>query len=145
VPVEVTQQYINELVAAYPSIREVWLLGSRANNRAEERSDWDYLVFADDDRVLNDLSQSIEFKRPGIDLLFAGTIDIAASPWPESDGDHKMLGLGMAENGICWRVISDDEAEYFETKDANPDKPHDMAILRRVAKARLVWRRPSGI
>jgi hypothetical protein len=138
-----TQQYINELVRAYPSIQEVWLFGSRANGTERPDSDWDYMVFGDDDRVSNDLCQNRRrFKRPGIDMLFVGTDpDIAASPWPEDDGYWKTLGLGNRAGGINWQRVSATKAQYIENKDANPDKPHDMAVVQRIAISKLVYRR----
>jgi predicted nucleotidyltransferase len=54
-----TTQYVAELTATYPGIREVWLLGSRANGTATEASDWDYLVFLDDDRIFNALCRDL--------------------------------------------------------------------------------------
>jgi hypothetical protein len=93
----VTQQYIDGLVNTYPSIREVWLLGSRADG------------------------------------------DTALSPWPESDGHQKKLGLGDTAGGLNWYKVSDTEASYTQTKERNPP---EFAGDISVAKAVLVYRRP---
>jgi hypothetical protein len=115
-----------ELVNTYPSIQEVWLIGSRANNRARNDSDWDYMVFGDDYGLLNTSCQDGRFNQPGIDVLFLRTPDVASSPWLD-DGYRKSLGLGDTPGGIQWTVISDAEAPFVEAKDGNRDKPHELA------------------
>jgi predicted nucleotidyltransferase len=137
----VTQQYVDELVRAYPSIREVWLLGSRANNCWTEKSDWDFLVFGDDIRVMNELCQ-VQRKRSDIDLLFVGADgDIAVSPWTEADDYRKTLGLGNSPGGLSWRVVSDTEATYLEPADHKSEGLLDIATRFRPVKAALVYRR----
>jgi len=46
--------------------------------------------------------------------------------------------------GRPWRWelgVSDNQAQYIENKDGNPDKPHHMAVIRCIAKAKLVYHR----
>jgi hypothetical protein len=136
----VTQQYVSELTTTYRGIREVWLLGSRANGTATEASDWDYLVFLDDDRLFNALCRDLRFKRPGIDLLVIGTLgDIASCPWTEDDGYTKTLGLGDKPNGIEWRIISATAALYREPMDRKSKGPMSMVTEFQTAKARRVY------
>jgi len=40
-------EYVNKLTKRFPTIKSVWLIGSRANDTANECSDWDFIVFAD--------------------------------------------------------------------------------------------------
>ncbi len=135
-----TQQYVKELTGAYPGIREVWLLGSRANGTATEVSDWDYLVFLGDDRIFNALCQDRRFKRSGIDLLVIGSLgDIASCPWTEDDGYTKTLGLGDKPNGIRWRLVSATEACYFEPTDRQSEGSLSMVTAYRPAKALRVY------
>jgi predicted nucleotidyltransferase len=135
---EMTTEFINELTTAYPSIRKVWLLGSRANGTWHDGSDWDYLVFDDDIRDMNHLCQTHK-KRSDIDLLFVcADGDTALSPWPEPDGHQKKLGLGDAPGGLNWREVSDTEASYMQTKERNPP---EFAVDVSVVKAVLVFRR----
>jgi len=75
-----TERYIRALTAAYPAIREVWLYGSRANDRAGPDSDWDYLAFADDD-TLSDLSRDTRLHVQGIDLMIVTDGVQFAKPW----------------------------------------------------------------
>jgi hypothetical protein len=133
-----TEEYIDRLVQAYPSIREIWLLGSRANGSERPDSDWDYLAFGDEARALNDLHNDSQFNDPDVDLLFLGPgLDEAMKPWPSAD-TWKKLGLGDAPGGIKWRIISETEACYIETKDRSPGS---FEVDQRVAKAKLVYRR----
>jgi Nucleotidyltransferase domain len=136
----VTHQYIDELTATYRGIREVWLLGSRVNGTATEASDWDYLVFLDDDRLFSALCQDLRFKRPGIDLLVIGTLgDLASCPWTENDGYTKTLGLGDKPNGIRWRTVSATAALYLEPTDRKSEGPIKMETKFQWAKALRVY------
>jgi hypothetical protein len=113
-----TKEYLDRLVNAYPSIREIWLLGSRANGSSRPDSDWDYLVFCDEARAFNDLHQDKQFDDPNIDLLFLGPgLNEATRPWPSPD-TWKKLGLGDAPGGIRWEVMSESEARYLEPRPA---------------------------
>lgn len=133
-----TQKYIERLVNAYPSIREVWLLGSRAHGSARPDSDWDYLVFCDDARDFNNLHQDKQFDVPNIDLLLmCPGLDEATKPWPDSE-TWKRLGLGNAPGGIRWEIVSEDEARYLEAKD---HQPGSFKVDQRFVKAKLIFRR----
>src|SRR5215469_15219181 len=108
-----TEQYIKALVREYPSISEVWLFGSRANDCARAESDWDYLAFADDD-TLPDLSRDTRFHIKGIDLMIVVDGIRFAKPWRE-DGELQKTGTlstEIADGGLCWRVIAPGEAQY---------------------------------
>lgn len=133
-----TRQYINELVTAYPSIREVWLFGSRANGTEHANSDWDYLVFGDDDRLLNVLCQDLSFNRPDIDLFIVATPTKAMKPW--NDGDHKVLKLDDEPGSMAWHddPPSATKTIYTQTKEFDP--PTFEVDTQRV-KAVLVYRR----
>jgi predicted nucleotidyltransferase len=133
-----TTEYITELTTAYSSIREVWLFGSRANGTERADSDWDYLVFDDDIGDMNHLCQT-QHKRSDIDLLFVcADGDTVLSPWPEPDGSWKKLGLGDASGGLNWRIVSENEANYIQTKQRNPP---EFAVDIGVMKAVRVYRR----
>ena len=131
-----TEEYIRRLTSAFPAITEVWLLGSRANSRARVDSDYDYLVFSTDDSILNQLCQTPAFRDPAVDLLFAGTGDMAISPWPEPNGSWKKLGLKDAPGGLAWRPVSASEAEYRETK---PKHGGAWSVVTRTARAIRVY------
>jgi hypothetical protein len=56
---------IPETLGAHPAIEEVWLIGSRANGRAHELSDWDFAVETDDfESVARDLHRLVAPFRP---------------------------------------------------------------------------------
>ena len=113
-----TVEYIGRLVQAYPSIREIWLLGSRANGSERPDSDWDCLAFGDDAGALNQLHNDPQFDDPKVDLLFVGPgLDEAIEPWCDPGTSWKKLGFGHAPGGIKWRVISPTEASYVESKE----------------------------
>ncbi len=106
-------EYISDLVAAYPSIREVWLFGSRANGSARPESDWDYMAFADE-ATLTALGGDPRFHRAGIDLkiVIDGTRFFA--PWPGlSRSDNS---LAKVDGGWHWERLSPTQATYRATK-----------------------------
>lgn len=134
-----TESYIRKLIAAYPCITEIWLLGSRANGTARPDSDWDYFARADDARILNALCRDKSFNDPTIDL-FVGTpgADEIIHPWPDAEGQYKKLGLGSAPGGIDWQVQSSTQAQYRATKFRDSST---FAVNIRTQSATLVYRR----
>ena len=136
-----TQCYIDRLIKTYPSISEIWLFGSRANDTAEPQSDWDYLVYADDASVLNALCQDKAYHDAGIDLFIVVDDDHALKPWTDPDGTSKKLALGSDPGGLAWKALSDTEAQYRATRKRNPDDPGDIAVDTHTKKARRVYPR----
>ena len=106
--------YIAELVAAYPSIREVWLYGSRANGSARPDSDWDYMAFADE-ATLTALRSDSRFHRAGIDLMIVTNGDQSAAPWTDHSGS-KSGTLAKVDGGWHWERLSPTQATYRATK-----------------------------
>ncbi len=107
-------EYILELVTAYPSIREVWLFGSRANGLATPESDWDYMAFADDP-TLRALSGDSRLHRAGIDLMIVTDSDNFAAPWKE--GSRSKRGrLAKVDGGWHWTKRTATRATYQASK-----------------------------
>ena len=46
-------EYLKKLVTIHPSISEIYLFGSRANDEAHKESDWDFMVFGNSDVLSN--------------------------------------------------------------------------------------------
>jgi Polymerase beta, Nucleotidyltransferase len=105
-------EYIAELVRAYPCIVQIWLFGSRANGTSTAHSDWDYLVFSSDDRLLNLLSQDLRFNRPQMDLFVVTDGICFTRPWPDKEGFNKKGYLDATAAGWQWKNISETEARY---------------------------------
>ncbi len=72
--------WIEALVAASPSIREVWLFGSRANSAATTTSDWDFLIFSDE-LTAGEIAGLIRLYRDDVDLLVVTDGDSFESAW----------------------------------------------------------------
>jgi hypothetical protein len=134
----VTQQYIDNLTTTYPVIREVWLFGSRANGRQRLDSDWDYIVFGDDARLLHTLHLDTRFNVPNIDLFFVAAPDIAAQPWTRPGERNKILNLNHSPGNMAWTVLSATEASYIQSKDFDPPR---FEVDVRTMKAVLAYRR----
>ena len=110
-----TAEYREELLRAYPSIKQIWLIGSRADGSAKSSSDWDYIVMADQS-TLDALSAAPHFNDPVIDLLVVYDGNQFRKPWP--DGDKEKRG---SLTGWEWKEISEINATYKATKPQDND------------------------
>lgn len=107
-----TSEYVDRLVSFCPEIREVWLIGSRANGTATNKSDWDYLVFGDEE-IMARLGANLDMKRCKIDILVVYDRDTFRAPWPRNNGKTKYGSL----NSWKWRVNSSKTAQYSSAKE----------------------------
>src|SRR3954451_23854366 len=110
-----TADYCKELLRAYPGIKQIWLIGSRAGGSAKSSSDWDYIVMADQS-TLDALSAASHFNDPVIDLLVVYDDNQFRKPWP--DGDREKRG---SLTGWEWKEISEINATYEATKSQDND------------------------
>ena len=110
--------YIENLLAACPEITEVWLIGSRANDRARADSDWDLLAFGSDD-TLAILRNNRLLQRPDIDLLIVHNGNDFQAPWETEPGKVKSGSLTEWE----WERDkgSHVRAHYMGTKPGNDE------------------------
>jgi hypothetical protein len=99
----------------YPSIKQIWLIGSRADGSAKPSSDWDYIVMADQS-ALDALSVDSRFNDPAIDLLVVYDGDQFRKPWP--DGSREKHG---SLTGWNWKETSEGKATYRATKPRDDD------------------------
>jgi hypothetical protein len=144
---EYVEEYVEYLTDAYPDVQEVWLFGSRANDTARPDSDWDLLVWSNEDHLLNKLSRNKRFRRAGIDLFVVVgrwaarrwplVGQLAVQPWPADDGQPKQLWLDDRAGGLNWQYVTSFEARYIETKDL---KPGSFQTVSRERIARLLYR-----
>jgi hypothetical protein len=119
-------EFVTELTRAYRSVREVWLIGSRANDSARPDSDWDYIAFADTD-TLAAVRADTHLSRPNIDLLVVHDGDNFVSPWSRKRGSL---------SGWEWEPATPDLAHYRGTKE-KPGGAFDIIVSRN--RARRLW------
>lgn len=100
--------YLARLVARCRTINTIWLIGSRANCADWADSDWDFIVFADQD-AFNSIRDDASLHEPCIDLLVvtdpSGTF---SAPW----GKHKSGSLPIWQ----WVALNEVEATYRSVK-----------------------------
>jgi hypothetical protein len=123
-------------LAAEPSTREIWLFGSRANGTATEESDWDLLVFTDEDpRPV--AARRLKIK---IDILRVGPSGQALL-----EGETEGHRLEFADfswlrvSGKCASYLDKKLNDYVELQAQDADSPRVQRRLRR--KAELLWSR----
>lgn len=114
------QKYVDAVTNAAPSIAEVWLVGSRANGRATEASDWDFMVFADQQALML-LRVNTSLACEDIDVLVVVDGNRFESPWPRLDKPYRFksghLKNYLDADGVDvvsweWSPLGDNEATY---------------------------------
>lgn len=107
------KDYIEKLVKAYPGIKSIWLFGTRANNSYRPDSDWDLLVFGNQ-QILDELKTNDTFHNDQIDLMIVFNDNEFEKPWPDKKGfKHGSL------KGWEWLQISSKNATYKSVKYIN--------------------------
>jgi len=109
--------WLREVVTRVPGIREVWLLGSRANGTATAASDWDLLIFGDH-TVRQRLLASPDLHRADVDFLLGD---------PGADGFSRVWGEAgtLSRSSLSWALQSPITATYRSVKwIPDDDNPH---------------------
>lgn len=105
--------FIKELVDNYSSIKEIWWIGSRANNQnVRPDSDWDFLMFAEEStfsQICANKNLEKISKELFIDLLVENETGVFKAVW----GPSKTLRL---KDDLKWKIISETKAAYYGTK-----------------------------
>lgn len=122
------RKIIDDVIARYEGIREIWLFGSRANGTNKENSDWDILIFADQN-VLGSLEKENSERYLNLDIMIVFDQDNFRGPWRrESDGAYKRGNLQDWE----WKELQSGLATYKATKEVHgrvfPEKKTCKAI-----------------
>lgn len=99
------QSLIDDLVRLRPAPASIWLIGSRANGTATDRSDTDLLVFAST-AFLEETRLKL-LPREGVDLLVVHDGLNYVDPWQAKAGSL---------DALKWRELTDRSATYVGTK-----------------------------
>jgi hypothetical protein len=106
-----------EEIAHESLTRAIWIIGSRANFRATPESDWDVLVFRDDDTA------RVPQRCEGIDVL-------RVSPSGSVLLEGGFITVSFAS--FCWSLIDREHAAYVGcdfSEGAPIDRPQLRAVL----------------
>ena len=130
-PAHVTD-FIADLASLTSASVEVWLIGSRANDRARPDSDTDLLIFGPVgliDKVRSRMQQPAE-----TDCLIVFDGDNYRDPWQEKSGSLSKLG---------WEQVDDATATYVDIKwasdeDSSAEFEADLGVL--VPKRERAWK-----
>lgn len=108
IKMDIVNGYIKKLTSEYPEIQSIWLFGSRANNTSNNDSDWDLLIFANQN-ILNQLKQNKAYRHNNIDPLIVYDGNNFQSPWLRIDKNaYKSGNL----NEWKWDLLNNKEAQY---------------------------------
>jgi len=131
-----TEEYRRELLQSYPDIREIWLIGSRANGTARADSDWDYLVFGNPE-LADRLAADCSIHRPSIDILVVYDEDNFRKPWTDG-ANEKMGSLSEWE----FKRLTETTASYRATKRMENES---FNVQGSTGKAVRVWPEPQSM
>ena len=108
------EKYLKSLIKSYPAISEIWLFGSRANDRAHEGSDWDLMIFANSETLERmKIKGPLPPKDEKVSILIVYDGNNFISPWPrEKDGHVESGSLGEWD----WGNLTDTQAWYDGTR-----------------------------
>jgi hypothetical protein len=107
-------------------IREIWLIGSRANGTNRADSDWDFLVVAEE-KFRSGIRQRVDLHRSDVDFLVSSDGNNFQSAW----GREKTVVLSK----IQWQLTSDTTATYQGEKwiedeyDPDEETPYNTTSL----------------
>jgi hypothetical protein len=121
--------FLSKVTRAHPGIREIWLLESRAKDHVRPDSEWNLLVFADED-TFQQLRRGVQFRRTDVKLLVVRDGDEFREPW---DDDPERGYLSEWE----WVKTSDREAQYHGTKWVQDEKGGRTII--ELCRASRLW------
>jgi hypothetical protein len=122
-----------EEVARETVTKAIWFIGSRANSSAKPSSDWDILVFCDDEPM------PVQERHKGLDVLRVGP-------------SGRVLLEGMSETFVCsfenfhWSLTDSQQASYVGLKLRRGEVLHDYDESRYDSaqlKAFLIYGRKS--
>ena len=122
-------EIILRLTRTYEGVREIWLIGSRANGTERPDSDWDLLIFADEptfqrirrNRCLNQLHLDLPIVQGG---------DEFRKPWGKRP-KHGFLSKWQ------WHLLSEREAQYRATRWLEDEK--ECRLDARQSGAQRLW------
>jgi len=97
------QPYLEDLATCAPSIREIWLLGSRANGTATQDSDWDFLVFGGC-YTHAQLKTATQLYRHNVDCLVMIDKDRFKSAWGEKEKSGSLSSWKWQKRSPCCAV-----------------------------------------
>ena len=102
------EEFLRQIIDVGGGVREIWLIGSRANCSAQPDSDWDFIVFSDASTAERIKVES-SLHRDDVDLfLVVDESGVFHKPW----GENKGGSLKSWE----WELLSSNRAQYTGTK-----------------------------
>lgn len=120
-------------LAQEPSVLEIWLIGSRANDSAKFNSDWDILIFSTADPYPSPV------RHPEVDVLWTGPSERVLL-------EGQPICMEFAFSDFQWITITAEKANYSGRKslDHAPGVARDVtepAQVRVPSSAIRVWYR----
>jgi predicted nucleotidyltransferase len=128
---ELMEEYVQAVASRCPSLKSVWLVGSRVDGSHSAASDWDFLAFGDPS-TLECLRHATDLHRSNVDFLVVTDGDQFQNAWgiKEKTGSLKLWE---------WDEKSRNEAEYMGSKAAPGANWGGVVVTRRPAKR--IWPR----
>jgi predicted nucleotidyltransferase len=121
--------YLEQIVSVAPGVREIWLVGSRANGTARPDSDWDFIVFGDS-HTFSQLQAAADLHRIDVDCLVVSDSDAFESAWGSKSkrGSLSKWKWRPDSNGL-WAIY--EESKWHGAEDGACVKTADRFAVRK--------------
>ncbi|VAV83779.1 hypothetical protein MNBD_DELTA01-551 [hydrothermal vent metagenome] len=108
---EITK-FIDVFVSEIQGVKEIWLVGSRANCTFKEESDWDFVVFlSGNQKTFSQIQRRKDLRHEDVDLLIVYDGDKFEEPWPFFSKERYKPKSGSLKDWE-WKIVSESEARY---------------------------------
>lgn len=129
-----TEAFLQRVATQSPGLASVWLIGSRAKGTVTASSDYDFVAFGTE-ATLAFLREAKSLHRENTDFLVVTNGEDFQSAWGAVD---KGGFLSKWE----WKEVSEDHAEYMQSKWVEREDGSRIAITR--GRAVKVWPRHAN-
>jgi predicted nucleotidyltransferase len=139
------EDYLNKIINISVDIKSIWLFGSQVNNYSRPDSDWDFLIFSNED-FYKFLINNPDLNNKKIDLLVCYNNEEAFAPWASKAKDGSIRKKHLNLNNLKWKVKNNNFATYVSIdRNRKPDfidnvgKTYFGNGLERENKAYMIW------
>ncbi len=116
------KKIVEAIVSKSVGLDSIWLIGSRANNMANERSDWDFIAFGSSG-LYDSMHFTEELHTEDVDLLVVSDGDSFKNAWGAKDKRGSLsswnwtpLSETSAQYTGCKWVANEEQAKFLEPR-----------------------------
>jgi len=127
-----------EQLVATESTQSIWLVGSRANDDANEGSDWDLLMFSK-----NEPQETARKRSPGVDVIHVGPSGACLLEGQTRSSLRDFRNWQWREESTCAATYVSNDFLDADQEPVITDRPFQPR--RTPKRASLLWSRPESL